>query len=244
MSSAERCRVVLPSRISRIFNRGSVTFKPALRRSLPSTWSSSGARSLEGLGCSAIRYDAAPDYRPTDPDAPPHSLPRHPAARVDARRLRLSHGHSAGQLPRGKDRRSASGRHDAHAGAVSARHAARSGLLRQGSLGLRLLLPPRTPSPRGPAAPRHLLQGRQGDALRAHQRARERADGAGRGRSDLQIPEDLTRDFSALPGAGASAPSLAAAAFTLHALAAALAWIALERSVELDAVAVRVSIVP
>src|SRR6266404_4074780 len=37
MSSADRCRVALPSRISRIFRRGSVTFKPALRRSLPST---------------------------------------------------------------------------------------------------------------------------------------------------------------------------------------------------------------
>src|SRR3984893_7328857 len=36
MSSAERCRVALPSRISRIFRGGSVTFKPALRRSLPS----------------------------------------------------------------------------------------------------------------------------------------------------------------------------------------------------------------
>jgi hypothetical protein len=36
----------------------------------------------------------------------------------------------------------------------------------------------------------------------------------------------------------------AATAFTLHALAAALAWIALERTVELDAVAVRVSIAP
>src|SRR6266513_170676 len=37
MSSADMCRVALPSRISRIFRRGSVTFKPALRRSLPST---------------------------------------------------------------------------------------------------------------------------------------------------------------------------------------------------------------
>src|SRR6185437_3679823 len=38
MSSAERCRaVVVLSRISRIFNRGSVTFRPALRRSLLST---------------------------------------------------------------------------------------------------------------------------------------------------------------------------------------------------------------
>src|SRR4029077_4327115 len=37
MSSAERCRVELFSRISRIFRRGSVTFRPALRRSLPST---------------------------------------------------------------------------------------------------------------------------------------------------------------------------------------------------------------
>src|SRR3569833_3599914 len=38
MSSAERWRaVVLLSRISRIFNRGSVTFRPAFRRSLPST---------------------------------------------------------------------------------------------------------------------------------------------------------------------------------------------------------------
>src|ERR1700743_497234 len=37
MSSADRCRVVLLSRISRILRRGSVTFRPALRRSLPST---------------------------------------------------------------------------------------------------------------------------------------------------------------------------------------------------------------
>src|SRR5580658_3982087 len=37
MSSADRWRVLLPSRISRIFRRGSVTFRPALRRSLPST---------------------------------------------------------------------------------------------------------------------------------------------------------------------------------------------------------------
>src|SRR5947207_15596101 len=37
MSSADIWRVELPSRISRIFRRGSVTFKPALRRSLPST---------------------------------------------------------------------------------------------------------------------------------------------------------------------------------------------------------------
>src|ERR1700755_1256687 len=37
MSSAERCRVLLLSRISRILRRGSVTFRPALRRSLPST---------------------------------------------------------------------------------------------------------------------------------------------------------------------------------------------------------------
>jgi len=35
-----------------------------------------------------------------------------------------------------------------------------------------------------------------------------------------------------------------AAAFALHALAAALAWIALARPVELDAVAVRTSIAP
>src|SRR6202035_1586888 len=36
MSSAERWRVLLRSRISRIFSRGSVTLSPALRRSLPS----------------------------------------------------------------------------------------------------------------------------------------------------------------------------------------------------------------
>jgi hypothetical protein len=36
----------------------------------------------------------------------------------------------------------------------------------------------------------------------------------------------------------------AATAFTLHALAAALAWIAPEGAVELDAVAVRASIAP
>ncbi|NBO75375.1 MAG: outer membrane protein assembly factor BamE [Gammaproteobacteria bacterium] len=37
MSSADRWRVPLCSRISRILTRGSVTFSPALRRSLPST---------------------------------------------------------------------------------------------------------------------------------------------------------------------------------------------------------------
>src|SRR5215469_8446838 len=244
MSSAERCRVVLPSRISRIFNRGSVTFKPALRRSLPSTWASGGARALESLGSSAIRYDAAPDYRPTDPDAPPHSLARHLGSRRGAWRLRLSHGRSAGQLPGRQERRSAPGRHDAHAGAVPARHAARAGLLRQGPLGLRLLLPARAPPPPAGAAPRRVLQGRQGDTLRAPQRARERADGARRGRADLEIPEDLAgvpRKITRLVEQRrcSSAPALAPLAFTLHALAAALAWIALERAVELDAVAVR-----
>src|SRR6516165_12746268 len=231
MSSAERCRVVLPSRISRIFKRGSVTFKPALRRSLPSTWASSGAQAPEGLGRSAIRYDATTDYRPTDPDAPPHSLARHSAAHGGARRLRLSHGRPAGQLSRGQDGRSAPGRHDAHAGAIPARHAARPRLLRQGTLGLSLLLPPRAPPRAARAAPRGVLQGRQGDALRAHQRARERADGARRGRAHLEIPEDLT-----------ASGALGAAAFALHALAATLARIALERAVELDAVAILVAI--
>src|SRR5215469_8127692 len=159
MSSAERWRVVLPSRISRIFNRGSVTFNPALRRSLPSTSASSGAQAPVGLRRSAIGYDAAPDYRPTDLDAPLHSLARHVVARRVARRLRLSHGRAAGQLPRGQSRRSAPSRHDAHAGALPARHAARSGLLRQGPLGLSLLLPPRTPPPSAGAAPRGVLQG-------------------------------------------------------------------------------------
>src|SRR6185437_13720703 len=65
MSSADRCRVALPSRISRIFRRGSVTFSPALRRSLPSTASSPANSAALGIGCAgfAIRYHRRPLLR-------------------------------------------------------------------------------------------------------------------------------------------------------------------------------------
>src|ERR1700684_2547876 len=54
MSSAERWRVWLLSRISRIFSRGSVTFRPALRRSLPSMPFSPDARRLRPGRCGII----------------------------------------------------------------------------------------------------------------------------------------------------------------------------------------------
>src|SRR5580658_3933410 len=54
MSSAERCRVWLLSRISRIFRRGSVTFRPALRRSLPSMPFSPDAGRLRPGRCGII----------------------------------------------------------------------------------------------------------------------------------------------------------------------------------------------
>ena len=43
------------------------------------------------------------------------------------------------------------------------------------------------------APPDRVLQGRQGDQVRARQRARERAAGARPGRTDRQVPEDLAR---------------------------------------------------
>src|SRR3984957_17283270 len=54
MSSAERCRVWLLSRISRIFSRGSVTFRPALRRSLPSMPFSPDASRIRPGRCGII----------------------------------------------------------------------------------------------------------------------------------------------------------------------------------------------
>src|SRR5580692_1032741 len=54
MSSADRWRVWLLSRISRIFSRGSVTFRPALRRSLPSMPCSPGARRPRPGRCGII----------------------------------------------------------------------------------------------------------------------------------------------------------------------------------------------
>src|SRR3984957_13977219 len=54
MSPAERCRVWLLSRISRIFSRGSVTFRPALRRSLPSMPCSPDASRLRPGRCGII----------------------------------------------------------------------------------------------------------------------------------------------------------------------------------------------
>src|SRR5579871_2459228 len=136
MSSAERWRVLLPSRISRIFRRGSVTFKPALRRSLPSTWVLLGdfepLRAATGAPPAgpAFRYDRE-DYDPLPvthaPPAPPPRPPR--PRRLPRQRLRLSHGHPAGQLPRVQDRRPARGRHDAQPGALPARHADGAGPL-------------------------------------------------------------------------------------------------------------------
>src|SRR5262245_56437250 len=66
MSSADRWRVLLPSRSSRIFKRGSVTFSPALRRSLPSTAPPAGLPAALAPRRSAIRYDFSLHYPPSD----------------------------------------------------------------------------------------------------------------------------------------------------------------------------------
>src|SRR6185312_76767 len=150
MSSAERWRAVaVLSRISRIFSRGSVTFKPALRRSLPSTGVSRGQPRMR-LRRFVIRYYAPVSladrltvdsmsqctrvrparleslesflFAPDGPGAPGH---RHPALRV-----RVPHEHPAGKLSRRPDGRPAHGWDDPRPGALSARHSYGSGGLR------------------------------------------------------------------------------------------------------------------
>src|SRR5690242_18520030 len=112
MSSAERWRVALLSRISRIFSRGSVTLRPALRKSLPST------HALRPLGTTercrsrgVIRYDARAIILQTERhatpfcvfDTAPHpsdAYPRGPDRRClrhdRALRLCVSHEYPAG----------------------------------------------------------------------------------------------------------------------------------------------------
>src|ERR1700741_1234217 len=186
MSSAERCRVVLPSRISRIFRRGSVTFRPALRRSLPSTGSL--RRSAIAIGYHRVR----PDYPPTDPHAPTFDRRDRRAARgAAARRLHLSDEHPARQLPGGQDRGPAAARHDAHPGALPARLADDPRHLRQGPLGLPLLLQERPPGAARAAPPGRALQGRQGRELPTRPHSRFRAACTGQRYLDPEVPEDL-----------------------------------------------------
>src|SRR3984893_2486643 len=217
MSSADMWRVALPSRISRIFRRGTVTFKPALRRSLPSTRASPAERGSSRCGRSAIRYDCHDYYPPSGAAAPTLGRIRRPgAARDDAQRLRLSHEHPAGQLPGRQDRRSAAGRHDPQPGALPPRDAAGARDIRQGPLGLRVLLQARAPAQTRGASPDRVLHPGQGDTPRTRQRAECGTAGAGPGTVGVEVPDHLK----------ARASALAAAALALHALAAPLARIA------------------
>ncbi len=104
-----------------------------------------GARHLRGLRRPVIRYDLKFII-------PHRNRMRSLFTRLGAlallalaSRLRLPPRRPAGQLPGEQDGRPAAGGHDPHAGALPARHADGAERVRQGPLGLPVLLPPRPP---------------------------------------------------------------------------------------------------
>src|SRR5690606_18815362 len=125
MSSALMCRWVLLARISRIFIRGSVTFRPAFLSSWLSTCRT--PTGLETRLCSKIAAPSllSPTGRALTNRRSPDDSPCAPVADPSAASccLRIPPGHPSGQLLQGRRRRQADHGHDARSGAVRDGHA-------------------------------------------------------------------------------------------------------------------------